>query len=202
LVRFGKAHGRYSLVGVISAETILTVWDFVVEIAARKDDLGDEYAGERVTHSIMAILYGAMLATLIPTLSSWWGRPTGLSVIARVPNLFGRAGLSHVSMHCSRATEKECSTRRSGDTSKTFQVPSPSSESEVQMKNHQVLSLVAAGLLLVENNYDFHHTELRCFESAMSATRQIRADSGSSGSRRTTTIQYLPYSLRRGGRRP
>jgi len=67
------------LLGVIGAEIILTLWDFVVEIAVRRD-LGDVYAGERVTHAIMGIMYGAMLATLVPTLSAWFGSPTGLVV--------------------------------------------------------------------------------------------------------------------------
>ena len=65
-----------------AAETeliILTLTDFVVEIAVRKQ-LGDVYAGERVTHAIMGILYGAMIAKLIPTLSVWWALPTGLVV--------------------------------------------------------------------------------------------------------------------------
>jgi hypothetical protein len=57
----------------------LTLWDFVVEIAVRRD-LGDVYAGERVTHAIMGIMYGAMLASLAPTLISWWGSPTALSI--------------------------------------------------------------------------------------------------------------------------
>jgi hypothetical protein len=73
--------GRWTVVllGVIGAEIILTLWDFVVEIAVRRD-LGDVYAGERVTHAAMGIVYGAMLATLAPTLSSWWSSPTGLTI--------------------------------------------------------------------------------------------------------------------------
>lgn len=67
------------LLGVIVAEIILTLWDFVVEIAVRRD-LGDVYAGERVTHAIMGIMYGAMLASLAPTLISWWGSPAALSI--------------------------------------------------------------------------------------------------------------------------
>lgn len=66
------------LLGVITAEIILTFWDFVVEITVRKE-LGDVYAGERVTHAVMGILYGAMLATLAPTLISWWESPTALT---------------------------------------------------------------------------------------------------------------------------
>ncbi len=66
-----------ALFAVITAEIVLTFWDFVVEIAVRKE-LGDVYAGERVTHALMGILYGAMLAALVPTLFTWWQRPTGL----------------------------------------------------------------------------------------------------------------------------
>jgi hypothetical protein len=64
---------------VIVAEIILTLWDFIVEIAVRKS-LGDVYGGERVTHAIMGILYGAMLASLIPTLLRWWDLPSGLVI--------------------------------------------------------------------------------------------------------------------------
>lgn len=61
------------LLAAFAAEIVLTLWDFVVEIPVRKE-IGDVYAGERVTHAIMGILYGAMLATLVPTLVSWWHR--------------------------------------------------------------------------------------------------------------------------------
>jgi hypothetical protein len=71
------------LFGVICAEIVLTLWDFVVEIAVRRE-LGDVYAGERVTHAVMGIVYGAMLATLAPTLISWWESPTAL-ILAPAP---------------------------------------------------------------------------------------------------------------------
>jgi hypothetical protein len=67
------------LVTVLLAEVILTLWDFVAEIAVRKS-LGDVYAGERITHAVMGILYGAMVANLIPVLFEWWFRPTALVV--------------------------------------------------------------------------------------------------------------------------
>lgn len=67
------------LVAVLVAEIILTLWDFVVEIAVRKQ-LGDVYAGERVTHAVMGILYGAMVANLISVLVRWWALPTALVV--------------------------------------------------------------------------------------------------------------------------
>ncbi len=78
-------HGRWCivLVAVIVGEIVLTLWDFVVEVAVRKE-LGDVYAGERVTHAIMGILYGAMLAYLIPILLDWVRLPTAL-VIAPAP---------------------------------------------------------------------------------------------------------------------
>lgn len=62
---------------VIVAEIILTLWDFVVEIGVRRN-LGDVYAGERVTHAVMGILYGAMVGYLIPVMLHWWSLPVGL----------------------------------------------------------------------------------------------------------------------------
>ncbi len=67
------------LVAVLITEIVLTMWDFIVEIAVRKS-LGDVYAGERVTHALMGIIYGAMLANLIPVLVEWWSLPTALVV--------------------------------------------------------------------------------------------------------------------------
>ena len=68
-----------ALVAVFVSEIILTLTDFVVEIAVRKQ-LGDVYAGERVTHAVMGILYGAMVAHVIPALARWWTLPTTLVV--------------------------------------------------------------------------------------------------------------------------
>ena len=68
-----------ALAGVFAAEIALTLTDFVVEITVRKQ-LGDVYGGERVTHAVMGILYGAMIATLIPVLARWWALPTALVV--------------------------------------------------------------------------------------------------------------------------
>jgi len=67
------------LIGVLVAEILLTLTDFVVEISVRKT-LGDVYGGERVTHAIMGILYGAMIASLIPVLVEWAALPTALAV--------------------------------------------------------------------------------------------------------------------------
>lgn len=62
---------------VLVAEIVFTMWDFVIEIAVRKP-LGDVYGGERITHAIMGIVYGAMLAFLIPIMYGWWWEPTAL----------------------------------------------------------------------------------------------------------------------------
>jgi hypothetical protein len=67
------------LAAVLAAEIMLTLWDFVTEIAVRRP-LGDVYAGERVTHAIMGIAYGAMLAFQLPSLARWWSAPTELSI--------------------------------------------------------------------------------------------------------------------------
>jgi hypothetical protein len=74
-------HGAWMvvLVAVFVVEIVLTLTDFVIEIAVRKE-LGDVYAGERVTHAIMGILYGAMIANLVPSLARWWALPTALVV--------------------------------------------------------------------------------------------------------------------------
>ena len=65
------------LVGIIVAEIVLTLWDFVVEIDVRRT-LGDVYAGERITHAVMGILYGAMVGYFVPSLLHWWSLPSGL----------------------------------------------------------------------------------------------------------------------------
>ena len=72
-------HGAWVLVlaGILVAEIVFTLWDFVIEIAVRKP-FGDVYGGERITHAAMGIVYGAMLAYLIPILLEWWSRPTAL----------------------------------------------------------------------------------------------------------------------------
>jgi hypothetical protein len=69
----------YVLVVILVAEIVLTLTDFVIEIKVRKP-IGDLYAGERITHAVMGILYGAMVANLLPSLLTRWALPTALSV--------------------------------------------------------------------------------------------------------------------------
>jgi hypothetical protein len=67
-----------ALAAVIVTEIGLTFTDFVIEIRVRKP-LGDVYAGERITHATMAIIYGAVLANLAPQILAWWGSPTAFA---------------------------------------------------------------------------------------------------------------------------
>ena len=75
-------HGRWTavLVGLLLIEIVLTLWDFVVEDWIRKS-LGGVYPGERIMHAIMGIVFGAMLANIVPVLRGWWLAPTGLLMV-------------------------------------------------------------------------------------------------------------------------
>src|SRR5437588_6840935 len=73
---------------LLLAEVVLTLWDFVVEDWIRKP-LGGVYPAERIMHGAMGIVYGAMLAYLIPSLHVWWLSSTNLTVSAvAVPSAF------------------------------------------------------------------------------------------------------------------
>ena len=60
-----------------TAEIGITLADFIVEDQVRKP-YGGLLPGERATHTVMAIIYGAMLANLIPVLLAWHRSATGL----------------------------------------------------------------------------------------------------------------------------
>lgn len=66
---------------LLVAEIVITLKDFVVEDRVRRS-LGGVYPGERVTHALMGILYGAVLAQLVPILLSWSREPTSLAARA------------------------------------------------------------------------------------------------------------------------
>ena len=68
---------------LILFEIVITIVDFTTEDFVRKP-LGGVFPGERATHTIMAIVYGAMLGNLVPILLAWWGEPTGF-VVSPVP---------------------------------------------------------------------------------------------------------------------
>jgi hypothetical protein len=65
------------VVAGLAAEVLMTLADFVVEDRDRPA-LGGLAPGERVLHTLMAIVYGAMLCRLVPVLLDGWGGPAGL----------------------------------------------------------------------------------------------------------------------------
>jgi hypothetical protein len=71
--------GRYVILlcGLFICEIVLTLWDFVVEYWVRKQ-LGGLYQGESVMHGVMGIVYGAMIANMLPTMKLWWHESSGL----------------------------------------------------------------------------------------------------------------------------
>jgi hypothetical protein len=77
---FVRCEGRFAwaLAALLLTEIVITLRDFVVEDTVRRP-LGGVFAGERVTHALMGILYGAALANLAPDLVAGAGRPTALA---------------------------------------------------------------------------------------------------------------------------
>ena len=65
------------LSGLLLTEIVITLRDFAIEDEVRRP-LGGVYKGERATHAIMGIVYGAALAHLVPEIVAAAGRPTGL----------------------------------------------------------------------------------------------------------------------------
>ncbi len=61
------------LITLLVAEIIITLWDFVEEDRSRSLP-----ATERVTHTLLALNYGAILTILVPVLWGWQSLPTGL----------------------------------------------------------------------------------------------------------------------------
>jgi hypothetical protein len=73
--------GAWSIVlgALLAFEIAITLADFIVEDRVRKP-IGGVYPGERATHAIMGIIYGAALACLFPAVLGWAGSPTALVV--------------------------------------------------------------------------------------------------------------------------
>lgn len=78
---------------LLLCEIAITLADFVVEDKVRKP-MGGLFPGERVTHSIMAIVYGAILAHLIPVILQWQRLPSRLAVDPAPVPMWLRLGLS------------------------------------------------------------------------------------------------------------
>ncbi len=60
------------LLGLLLAEIVITLWDFIEEDKIRRLP-----PGERAMHAIMGIVYGAFLAFLIPEMRRWYRLDTG-----------------------------------------------------------------------------------------------------------------------------
>jgi hypothetical protein len=65
------------LAGLVAFEIVVTMTDFAIEPRARAP--GDVLPGERVTHGLMAIVYGAALFALAPSMLAWSSRPTAFA---------------------------------------------------------------------------------------------------------------------------
>jgi uncharacterized protein (TIGR01777 family) len=63
-----------ALIALMSGELLITLWDFVEEDRTRKLP-----ASERITHTLLTLNYGVMLALLVPLLIGWAARPTALA---------------------------------------------------------------------------------------------------------------------------
>ncbi len=62
-----------ALIALMLGELIVTLWDFVEEDRTRKLP-----ASERITHTLLTLNYGVMLALVIPVLGRWASAPTTL----------------------------------------------------------------------------------------------------------------------------
>jgi hypothetical protein len=76
-------HGAWAalLAALIVAEIAITLFDFAIEDRVRAPQ-GGVRRGERATHALMGIVYGAMLAHLAPELWRWWQQPTAFAPAA------------------------------------------------------------------------------------------------------------------------
>src|SRR5712691_7827294 len=68
-----EPHGLWAMlvIAVLAAEVVVTLMDFVEEDVSRKLP-----ASERVTHTLLAINYGALLALVTPLLARWAALPS------------------------------------------------------------------------------------------------------------------------------
>jgi hypothetical protein len=62
-----------ALLALLAGELLITLWDFVEEDRTRHLP-----ASERVTHTLLTLNYGVILALLVPQLVEWAGAPTSL----------------------------------------------------------------------------------------------------------------------------
>ncbi len=62
---------------LLAVEVVITLTDFVEEDRTRRLP-----ASERVTHTLLALNYGAILTLLVPLLVGWTGTPTGVAMVS------------------------------------------------------------------------------------------------------------------------
>src|SRR5437879_1642154 len=74
LVRWQGAWAAVSIV-LLTAEVVVTLADFNGEDKVR-GPLGGLYSGQRSTHAVIGIVYGAFFANLIPVILGWFSLPT------------------------------------------------------------------------------------------------------------------------------
>lgn len=65
-----------AIMALLAVELVITLIDFVEEDRTRRLP-----ASERVTHTLLALNYGAILTLLAPLLVAWSGQPTGLAPV-------------------------------------------------------------------------------------------------------------------------
>ncbi len=80
LAAWSEPRGALALLilGVLAVELVITLWDFVEEDLSRRLP-----ATERVTHTLLAVNYGAILAFVVPLLWDWSAMPAGLAGVSR-----------------------------------------------------------------------------------------------------------------------
>lgn len=65
-----------ALIALMAAELVITLWDFVEEDRTRRLP-----PSERVTHALLTLNYGVILALLLPIMVSWSQRSDGLRLV-------------------------------------------------------------------------------------------------------------------------
>jgi len=66
------------LIGLFVFDVAISIWDFSLEQSSRRF-LGGLPRGEYVLHIVIAMLFGALVASLVPSLSDWLRAPTRLA---------------------------------------------------------------------------------------------------------------------------
>jgi uncharacterized protein (TIGR01777 family) len=66
------------LAALLVVEIAITLWDFVIEDRTRRLP-----ASERITHTLLAVGYGVILALFAPVLVDWAQQPSGLAFVDR-----------------------------------------------------------------------------------------------------------------------